>query len=151
MNITLTPIGYVNNTRTSISDDNWGNVVSEIKLLESIPIEALLHIEVFSHLEIIYFFDRLQQADVLFSGRPRENPEYPEMGIFSQRKKDRPNHLGLCTVQLLGHAGRMITVKGLDAIDGTPVLDIKPVFREYQPKGSILQPQWVTDLMKNYW
>jgi tRNA (Thr-GGU) A37 N-methylase len=73
------------------------------------------------------------------------------MGIFCQRKKDRPNKLGLCTVQLLAHNGRSITVKGLDAIDGTPVLDIKPVFKEFQPKGAIVQAEWVADLMKNYW
>ena len=73
------------------------------------------------------------------------------MGIFGQRKKDRPNRIGLCTVELLAHNGRTITVKGLDAINGTPIVDIKPVFREFQPNGAIRQPEWVGDLMKNYW
>jgi tRNA (Thr-GGU) A37 N-methylase len=73
------------------------------------------------------------------------------VGIFGQRKKDRPNQIGLCTVQLLEHNGRTIKVKYLDAIDGTPILDIKPVFKEFQPKGEIRQPIWVADLMKNYW
>ncbi|MGE0568878.1 MAG: TrmO family methyltransferase [Bacteroidia bacterium] len=59
--------------------------------------------------------------------------------------------MGLCTVELLEHNGRTIKVKYLDAIDGTPVLDIKPVFKEFQAKGLIRQPNWVTDLMKNYW
>jgi tRNA (Thr-GGU) A37 N-methylase len=88
---------------------------------------------------------------MVYSARPRGNPNYPIVGILGQRKKDRPAPIGLCTVELLEHNGRKIKVKYLDAIDGTPVLDIKPVFREFQPKGTIKEPEWVTDLMKNYW
>ncbi len=73
------------------------------------------------------------------------------MGIFAQRKKDRPNHLGLTTAELISHDKRKIIVKGLDAIDGTPVLDIKPVFREFGTKGNTRQPEWVEELMKDYW
>ena len=73
------------------------------------------------------------------------------MGIFGQRKKGRPNTIGLCTVELIEHNSRTIKVKYLDAIDGTPILDIKPVFKEFQPNGEIKQPIWVGDLMKNYW
>jgi len=62
-----------------------------------------------------------------------------------------PNQLGLCTVELMGHTGRTIKVKYLDAIDGTPVLDIKPVFKEFEGKGDIKQPQWSVELMKDYW
>lgn len=101
--------------------------------------------------EIIYYFDQVKNEDIAFSGRPRGNPNYPVVGIFGQRKKDRPNTIGLCTVELLEHHGRSIKVKYLDAIDGTPVLDIKPVFKEFQPRGQIKQPIWVADLMKNYW
>ncbi|HTI89164.1 MAG TPA: TrmO family methyltransferase [Puia sp.] len=73
------------------------------------------------------------------------------MGLFAQRTKDRPNRLGLCTVELIEHKGRSLWVKMLDAVDGTPVLDIKPVFREFQPKGNVVQPEWVGVLMKEYW
>lgn len=93
----------------------------------------------------------MENEDIVFSGRPRGNPNYPLVGIFGQRKKDRPNTIGLCTVELLEHNERTIKVKDLDAIDGTPVLDIKPVFKEFQPKTEIKQPDWVADLMKNYW
>jgi tRNA (adenine37-N6)-methyltransferase len=72
------------------------------------------------------------------------------MGIFAQRNKDRPNKIGLCTVELIWHRERTIGVKMLDAIDGTPVLDIKPVFREFREKTPIRQPDWVMDLMKDY-
>lgn len=151
MHITLNPVAVVKNSRKLPEDDNWETVISEIELKENIPVEALAGIEDFSHLEVIYYFDRVKQGDAVFSGRPRGNPAYPFTGIFAQRKKDRPNALGLCTVELLKHSGRVITVKYLDAIDGTPVLDIKPVFKEFQAKSEIRQPAWATDLMKSYW
>lgn len=151
MQIHLTPIATVKNTRTTPTDDYWGSMVAEIVLADHVPTEAFEHITDFSHLEIIYYFDRVAEADVVYSGRPRGNPNYPVVGIFGQRKKDRPNAIGLCTVQLLEQRGRSIFVKYLDAIDGTPVLDIKPVFREFQPKGEMVQPDWVSDLMADYW
>lgn len=151
MEIKLKPIAYVRNERKSPTDDHWENITSVIELEEHMPDEALLGISNFSHLEVIYYFDQVSASDVVFSGRPRGNSNYPRTGIFAQRKKDRPNALGLCTVRLLKHEGRKIIVQYLDAIDGTPVLDIKPVFREFQPKGEIKQPAWVEDLMKNYW
>jgi len=151
MSILLEPVATVKNSRTAATDDFWGNVISEIILLDHIPTEAFENIELFSHLEIIYYFDRVDKNKIVHSGRPRGNPDYPVMGIFSQRKKDRPNQLGLCTVELIEHTGRSIKVKYLDAIDGTPVLDIKPVFRGFESKTEIKQAKWVNDLMKDYW
>jgi tRNA-Thr(GGU) m(6)t(6)A37 methyltransferase TsaA len=126
-------------------------MISEIELADHIPTEAFDGITDFSHLEIIYTFDKVDHKDKVYSGHPRGNTAYPLVGIFCQRKKNRPNPIGLCTVELLEHNGRNIKVKNLDAIDGTPVLDIKPVFKEFQPKGEIRQPEWVSDLMKDYW
>lgn len=151
MNITLEPIGFVKNSRSEPIDDHWVEIISEIELADHIPTEAFEGISSFSHLEIIYYFNKVDKQDMVFSGHPRGNTTYPIMGIFGQRKKDRPNSIGLCTVALLEHHGRTIKVKYLDAIAGTPVLDIKPVFKEFQPKGEIIQPGWVSDLMKNYW
>ena len=151
MEIKFTPIASVKNERTSSIDDNWEMVLSEIELAEHIPTEAFENISDFSHLEIIYYFHKVDNKDIVFSGRPRGNTNYPIVGILGQRKKDRPNAIGLCTVELLEHNGRTIKVKYLDAIDGTPVLDIKPVFKEFQPKGETRQPDWVVSLMKNYW
>lgn len=151
MQITLTPIAIVKNLRTAPSDDYWGTVIAEIELAEHIPSEAFDSITDFSHLEIIYYFDKVDSKDVVFAGHPRGNPNYPLVGIFAQRKKDRPNSIGLCTVELLERNGRIIKVKNLDAIDGTPVLDIKPVFKEFEPKSNIKQPVWVADLMRHYW
>ena len=151
MEIKLTPIATVKNSRTEPIDDHWETIIAEIELADHIPTVAFENISDFSHLEIIYYFDKVKNDDIVFSGRPRGNPNYPLVGILGQRKKDRPNTIGLCTVELLEHNGRTIKVKYLDAINGTPVLDIKPVFREYQPKTEIKQPNWVADVMKNYW
>jgi len=151
MNIILQPVAITRNSRKEITDDYWGGIVTEITLEEHIPTEAFENIEAFSHLEIIFYFDKVDDSEIVFSGRSRGNPAYPVMGIFCQRKKDRPNKIGLCTVTLLEHNDRTIKVKGLDAIDGTPVFDIKPVFREFQTAQDIRQPEWVADLMKDYW
>lgn len=151
MEIVLKPIAMVKNSRTEPIDDNWEIIVADIELADHIPTEAFDSISDFSHLEIIYYFDRVENENIVFSGRPRGNPTYPSVGIFGQRKKDRPNKIGLATVELLEHNSRTITVTFLDAINGTPILDIKPVFKEFQPKTAISQPVWVADLMKNYW
>lgn len=151
MPIQLSPIAFIRNSRKTPTDDFWGDVISEIELAENIPTEAFTGISEFSHLEIIYHFDKVDVNSIKFAGHPRGNPEFPLMGIFAQRKKDRPNAIGLCTVELLEHKDRILKVKNLDAIDGTPVLDIKPVFREFQAKGEIRQPKWVGELMEKYW
>jgi tRNA (adenine37-N6)-methyltransferase len=151
MNITVQPVAFVTNTRNEPIDDQWSEVVSGITLADHVPSEALLGLDQFSHLEIIYYFDRVNVSEVVFAGHPRGNRSYPRTGIFGQRKKDRPNQLGLTTVELVAVEDRRLTVRYLDAIDGTPVLDIKPVFRQFQVKREIVQPAWVEDLMKNYW
>jgi tRNA-Thr(GGU) m(6)t(6)A37 methyltransferase TsaA len=151
MEIKLTPIATVRNTRTTPTDDFWGGTISGIVLADHLPENAFEGIGSFSHLEIIYYFDQVTDTDIVLSGHPRGNRNYPLMGIFAQRKKDRPNKLGLTTVELLEHVGREIKVRYLDAIDGTPVIDIKPVFREFMPQTSIRQPGWTQHLMQDYW
>jgi tRNA-Thr(GGU) m(6)t(6)A37 methyltransferase TsaA len=151
MQINLKPVATISNTRITPTDDFWGDVISEITLLPHLPENAFMGIEGFSHLEILYYFDKVDQSRIVYYGHPRGNSEWPEMGIFCQRKKDRPNQLGLCTVELVEHTGRTIKVKYLDAIEGTPVLDIKPVFKEFEPKSVIRQPQWTVELMADYW
>jgi tRNA (adenine37-N6)-methyltransferase len=151
MPIHISPVATVKNTRVAPEDDYWGAVISTIELAAHIPTDAFFGITRFSHLEIIFLFDKTIPQDMVYSGRPRGNPAYPVTGIFAQRKKDRPNSIGLCTVELLTHTERCITVKYLDAINNTPVLDIKPVMKEFEPRGAIIQPTWATDLMKDYW
>ncbi len=140
------------NLRTFPKDDHWGDVISEIKLAEGIHPDALKGIEEFSHLDIIFYFHQVKEEHIQYKvRRPRNNKNYPETGIFAQRGKNRPNRLGATVVTLLEKSGSKLVVKGLDAIDGTPVIDIKPVMKEFLPKGQIIQPKWSEDLMKVYW
>ena len=140
------------NLRTFPKDDHWGDVISEIKLAEGIHPDALKGIEEFSHLDIIFYFHQVKEEHIQYKARrPRNNKNYPETGIFAQRGKNRPNRLGATVVTLLEKSGSKLVVKGLDAIDGTPVIDIKPVMKEFLPKGQIIQPKWSEDLMKIYW
>ena len=151
MNITLTPVAYVKNSRKEPIDDGWAEIVSEIILADNMPTEVFNGILEFSYLEIIYYFDQVNDKDIIYSGYPRGNTSYPNVGIFAQRKKDRPNKIGVCVVNLVEQKERSLIVKYLDAIDATPILDIKPIFKEYLPKGTISQPKWVNHLMQKYW
>jgi tRNA (adenine37-N6)-methyltransferase len=151
MDIILQPVAFVKNSRNDISDDYWGSVISEIELAGHIPADALNGIETFSHLEIVFYFDKADKSKTAYKGHPRGNKEWPEVGIFAQRKKDRPNSIGLTIVELVERKGNTISVKYLDAIDGTPILDIKPVMKEFLPASEIRQPQWSVELMKKYW
>jgi len=152
MSFTIKPIAYVKNSRQKIEDDHWGSIISEIELVEEVSELALSGITDFSHLEIIFYFDKVSEDKIQYNARhPRNNPSYPKVGIFSQRGKNRPNKLGLTSVELLSHNERTITVRGLDAINGTPIIDIKPIMKEFLPKGEIKQPNWSTELMEKYW
>ena len=150
--IILEPIGYVRSTRNDLRDDEWANVTARIELTEQLAAESLDGLEEFSHAEVIFHFDRVAESAIEWGARhPRGNPAWPRVGIFAQRGKDRPNRLGTTVVEIEGRDGRMLTVRGLDAIDGTPVLDIKPVMAEFLPRGEVRQPRWSTELMRDYW
>ncbi|GAB4475625.1 MAG: SAM-dependent methyltransferase [Thermoflexibacter sp.] len=145
------PIGIVANDRREAIDDNWDSVISTIIINDDIPFTSLTGIQDFSHLEIIYIFNKAINTPFEWATYPRGNKNYPLTGIFAQRKKERPNYLGLCTVELIEVKGNHLKVKYLDAINGSPVLDIKPVFKEFEPEIPIKQADWASDLMKNYW
>ncbi|MGE7946684.1 tRNA (N6-threonylcarbamoyladenosine(37)-N6)-methyltransferase TrmO [Lysinibacillus sp. NPDC093688] len=148
----IKPIAVVSNSRKMIEDDNWGDVISTIKLTKDIHESSLKGIDDFSHLEIIFYFDKVVDEKIQYEARhPRNNKDYPKVGIFAQRGKNRPNKIGVTVVELLELKERIIIVRGLDAIDGTPIIDIKPVMKEFLPKGELKQPIWATDLMKDYW
>jgi tRNA-Thr(GGU) m(6)t(6)A37 methyltransferase TsaA len=147
----VTAIGRVSSPRQAATDDDWGAVESTIALEESFEAAALRGLEEFSHAEVVYLFHLVDPAAVTTDARrPRENPAWPEVGIFAQRGKGRPNRIGLSTCELLGVEGTLLRVRGLDAIDGTPVLDIKPHMREFGPRGEVRQPRWASEIMGGY-
>ncbi|MGF9965882.1 tRNA (N6-threonylcarbamoyladenosine(37)-N6)-methyltransferase TrmO [Bacillus rhizoplanae] len=148
----LQPIAFVHNERIAVEDDLWGEIESVIELTDSYTEESLQGIEQFSHIEVIFYFDRVTDDNIQYTARhPRNNEEYPKVGIFAQRGKNRPNKLGATIVKVVRREGKKLVVQGLDAIDDTPILDMKPVMKEFLPREEIKQPDWATDLMKNYW
>lgn len=137
MSFILTPIGLVRGGRSEAIDDDWGASRAAIHLDESrFAAEALAGLADFSHAEILFLFDRVPEDRIETGARhPRGRSDWPRVGIFAQRGKNRPNRIGLTTARIVGVEGTVLEVEGLDAIDGTPVLDIKPVMAEFLPRG----------------
>lgn len=149
---TIEPIGFVKNSRTNVEDDYWGDVVSEIIISDKISESSLKGIDGFSHLEIIFYFHLADPSEISISAtHPRNNKKFPSVGIFAQRRKARPNLIGSTIVKLISSVKNKLVVSGLDAVNGTPVIDIKPVLREFLPDDKIIQPEWTSEMLKNYW
>ncbi len=149
---TIKSIGVVRSTRRKIADDNWNREKVRIELDPKISLDTLTGIDVFSHLEILFVFDKVKPTEICWGKRHvRGKPELPEFGIFAHRARVRPNRIGVTIVKLESRRGRKLFVEGLDAIDGTPVIDIKPVLKVFLPRGKVREPHWVTKLMKTYW
>jgi tRNA-Thr(GGU) m(6)t(6)A37 methyltransferase TsaA len=148
----MRPIGFVRAERAAAEDDYWGGSTARIELVAGADPEALVGLESFSHAEILFVFDRVAPEKVVSGARhPRGNPAWPRIGIFAQRGKARPNRIGSTIVRIVERAGTSLVVAELDAIDGTPVLDVKPVLREFLPRGEVTQPDWASELMREYW
>ncbi|WP_172844403.1 SAM-dependent methyltransferase [Tumebacillus algifaecis] len=150
--IILRPIGIVRSPREEAIDDFWGGVESVIELDPAqFTEDVTAGLRDFSHVDVIFFMNRVDPARIETTARhPRNNPDWPKVGIFAQRAKGRPNRLGVTNCQLISVEGLRITVRGLDAIDGTPVVDLKPYMLEFGPRGEVKQPEWSHVLMKEY-
>jgi tRNA (adenine37-N6)-methyltransferase len=149
---TLVPIGRVSGGRKEPIDDDWGASTCEIVLDEAWPADALVGLDDFSHVEVVYEFDLVDEATITVGARhPRGNTDWPQVGIFAQRAKGRPNRIGITTCEIVGVNDRVVTVRGLDAIDGTPIIDLKPYMAEFAPRTAIRQPRWSHELMRDYW
>ena len=149
--ITLAPIGYVRNDTTDPVDSGWGKVESRIEF-EPRWSGALTGLEEFSHVQILTYLHQITAEDMTVPAqrRPRGRTDMPLLGVFAQRARVRPNPIGLtaCAIVKVG-AGELI-VRGLDAIDGTPVLDIKPYVPLFDRIESPVVPAWTKELFENY-
>ena len=146
------PIGHVRGGRTEPIDDGWDAVTATIELAPDFGPEALAGLDGFSHVEVVFLFDRVAEGAIVAGARhPRGRTDWPKVGIFAQRGKDRPNRFGVTICRLLAVYRTTLRVAGLDAIDGTPVLDVKPCMRGFLPRGDIREPQWARALMADYW
>ncbi|WP_433794965.1 SAM-dependent methyltransferase [Actinoplanes sp. CA-252034] len=147
-------VGVVRSARTEgeerLRKPYWGDVVSRIELdPEVFEPSATTGLSDFSHVEVVYSFhlaDRVCRS----AQHPRGNRAWPAVGILAQRDPARPNHIGISVCELVSADGLTITVRGLDAVDGTPVLDVKPYRQGFAPRGSVREPQWSLELMNGY-
>ncbi|HWX81035.1 MAG TPA: SAM-dependent methyltransferase [Steroidobacteraceae bacterium] len=138
--------------RPHAEDDFWGGEEACIRLTAEYTPDSLQGIEDFSHVEVIYLFHEVDTAKIVSGARhPRNNTAWPRVGIFAQRGKNRPNRIGSTVCRVLRVVGTQLYVAELDAIDKTPVLDIKPVMAEFLPREPVRQPRWSRELMSRYW
>ncbi len=151
-NIVLKPIGIVRSPIKEVADDCWGGVLSTIELDPQLfgP-ECTLGLDQYSHVEVVFVLDKISQDEIEKGARhPRGRPDWPKMGIFAQRSKHRPNRIGVTVCKLESVDGLHIRVRELDAVDGTPVLDVKPYLKGFAPRGEVLEPAWAAELMAGY-
>lgn len=145
-------VGFVESLRPHPEDDFWGEEEACITLTDRFTPAALQGLEEFSHVEILYLFHEVHPSKVVVGTRhPRNNPAWPSVGIFAQRGKNRPNRIGSTICRLLRVEGPKLFVTELDAINGTPVLDIKPVMTGFLPRQEVRQPAWAHEIMRDYW
>ena len=152
MAVTLEPIGHVRGGRDQPIDDDWGQSRARLVLDARFTPDALAGLDAFSHAEVIFLIDRVPD-DKIETGarRPRGRADWPLVGIFAQRGKNRPNRLGVTVCRIVSVRGLEVEVEGLDAIDGTPIMDIKPVLSGFLPRGEVREPEWAQTIMRDYW
>jgi tRNA-Thr(GGU) m(6)t(6)A37 methyltransferase TsaA len=153
MEILLHPIGYVRGGRSAPIDDDWDTETCTIELDPArFEPSALRGLDECSHVEVVYHFHLVDEAYVVSGARrPRGRADWPEVGIFAQRGRVRPNRIGVSVCRVLDVTGLGVRVRGLDAIDATPVLDLKPYFTGFAPRGEVVEPAWATEIMAQYW
>jgi tRNA (adenine37-N6)-methyltransferase len=151
--ITMVPIAWVHSTRLKVEDDFWDKEKVYIELdAEKFSDQALMGLDSFSHAEILFYMNQVDQDKIETTARhPRNNSAWPKIGIFAQRGKNRPNMIGSTICKIIKLEERKLYLEGLDAIHGSPVLDIKPWVKEFGPRGEVYQPVWMSELMENYW
>lgn len=147
--ITLKPVGFVKSPFTEIGDRDWREVVSEIHVDAALT-PGLHGIEENSHLVVIYYLHKSKfDPAVDLIRRPMDRADLPARGVFALRTNYRPAPIALTTVELLKVEGNVLTVRGLDALDGSPVLDIKPYTPHLDHVEDVRTPAWVQRLRED--
>lgn len=146
----LDEIGSVRSPVKESIEAGWAEVVSDL-VLEPRFAGGLRGIEKFSHVLVVFLMHQaLFDPGTDLVNRPDNRDDMPEIGIFAQRARHRPNPIGTSAVKLEAVRGNVVTVRGLDAIDGTPLLDIKPYMPEFDRIESPVVPEWAKTLMRGY-
>lgn len=144
-------IGVIHSPVTKMAEEHWADVVSEIHL-DDLYAPGLQGIDSWSHVMVVYYMHEApfdMERDLV--RRPRERDDMPEIGVFARRSPNRPNGIGVTAVEVVKVEGNVLTVRRLDAIDGTPVLDLKPYAPVYDSVYEPLIPVWFIRLMQDYY
>ncbi len=144
MEIVLKPIGFVKNNIEKSRFGGFKDEISEIVIDEKYK-EGLDDIDDYSHLIIVYWLDKVKTCELHHLPQGKVG-EVPEVGIFACRCTNRPNPIGITTVELLERKDNTIKVKGLDILNGTPIIDIKPYWPQYEKIENPKIPNWVNKL-----
>ncbi len=149
---TVEPVAHVLGGRAEPTDDYWGGTQAIIRIDGTkFPTDATQGLEEFSHLEVVFRFHLTDPSDLNPGARAaRDNPDWPAVGIFGHRNMRRLNWLGVSRCKLLKVDGLELHVEDLDAVDGTPIIDIKPWFTEFGPRGEIRQASWSREMLASY-
>ncbi|MFH1383245.1 MAG: tRNA (N6-threonylcarbamoyladenosine(37)-N6)-methyltransferase TrmO [Chloroflexota bacterium] len=143
-NMKLKAVGVVKNRVRAGPPPDWGEIISDIVIDDSL-IEALAGLDEFSHIVTLCWMHRITKTEMPLMIHPKGKPELPLLGLFATRTPNRPNRIGETVVRLLQCQGNVLKVKGLDAFDGTPVIDIKPYIPRHD-LGEVRVPSWVSKL-----
>lgn len=146
------PVATVVGGHSRPADDFQGGVESVIRMHSEFPLDTLRGLAEFSHLQVVWHFHQASVEDVALHARsPRGDARWPPSGTFVHRNHRRPNQLATSFPRLLRIEGRDLHVTDLDAVDGTPVLDIAPYFPQMGPRGTVRVAGWVDEMLGDYW
>jgi len=153
MSFIIEPIGTVRSPIREALDEVFGGLTMRIDLESArFTPDSLQGLKDFSHVEVVFYFHQVKESEVITTARrPRNRSDWPEVGIFAQRARMRPNRVGSTVCRLVSVSGTTVTVEDLDAIDGTPVIDIKPFMTVMGPRGEVREPEWARELASTYW
>ncbi|HUJ32638.1 MAG TPA: tRNA (N6-threonylcarbamoyladenosine(37)-N6)-methyltransferase TrmO [Candidatus Acidoferrum sp.] len=150
MKLAMDAIGRVKSKVVEGRDEGWGEVTSELEIDDRFA-AGLRGIEDFSHVVVVFWMHQASFDPATNLVRcPRGRQDMPEVGIFAQRAKHRPNPIGITAVRLVERRGNVLVVRGLDAIDGSPIVDIKPYVAAFDRVENPMAPEWMARLMHDY-
>jgi tRNA-Thr(GGU) m(6)t(6)A37 methyltransferase TsaA len=144
--VSVRPIGVVRNNVSAPRPGGWAQVRSDIALRDELT-DMLDGIDGYSHIIVVFAFDRVPESEQRARLRPRGDERLPEQGVLATRSQLRPSPIGVSVVRLLRRRRNVLRVVGLDAIDRTPVLDIKPYFPNYDAVPDAAVPDWARRLV----
>jgi tRNA (adenine37-N6)-methyltransferase len=144
-------VGTVIAGRTDPNEtDHWGNVISVIEIAPWLGDQTLVGLQDFSHVEVLFALHLAEERPDYHPRPSRGRTDLPAVGVFADRGPRRPNRLAVTQCRILATTDNHLLLRGLDAVAGTPVVDIKPVVHAFQP-ASTTEPSWVHEVLKDYW